>query len=110
MTSPEGGNTILEDNETRCTDLEHTPMRRWSHAAIRATVIGLSILVAEVTLRDHGGWPAWLRWLAYGIAVFVVRRLIAPPDWRPGVHDPDERPIRSAAPPSRPPVPPDAPG
>jgi hypothetical protein len=79
-----------EDPEQHWTELEHTPMRRWSYSAVRAGLIGLGILLAELTLRDHIGWPAWLRWLAYGTAVFVLRRLITPPDWRPGVHDPDD--------------------
>jgi hypothetical protein len=68
---------------------DHAPMRRRSYAVVRWTLITVAIVAAELTLRDHRGWAAWLRYATFGGVVLLVRGLVPRPDWSGGVPDPE---------------------
>ena len=59
---------------------EQSNMRRRSHAMVRWTLIFLCISVAEFSLRDHAGWPPWLRYSAYLVVVLLIQ-FFPQPEW-----------------------------
>ena len=68
---------------------EQSKMRRRSHAMVRWALIFVCIMVADGALRDHAGWPRWLRYGTYIVVVFAIQ-IFPRPEWPDDDEDEEE--------------------